>query len=529
MSKHKTAHEHIQTLIERYRLMTERSPAAVDELASAVAEPGFDDRTEDLTRLPFVTIDNPDSRDLDQALFLEPRGNGYRVWYALADASYYIRPGMALHAEALARGASYYLPTTAIPMLPRALSEDIVSLNPGVDRRALVFEITLGGQGQVETTNVRRGRIHSRRKLSYEGVQGDFDSNTGALADPTIGPSLRLLREVGDLRIALARQRHVVEYERREVRVGVDPDDPTRFVLDSRRRNDVELWNEQISLLCNIEGARLLQDAGRLDPDLQSVFRVHLPPLPDRLGGLVTTIDEIIRLHGLDSGWRWAGPQGEPLADYLERLPRGDTTQRVRSAIDRQVRLSNQASSFTAEAGPHHALGVDAYARFSAPMREIVGIFTHKELLETLGWEPALDRQADADLRDRVIRAANDSKAMQKRLNKAVELMAIDQLLRADLELPVEQRPGRVGTVVGMQRDRVYVALDDFPLDLKIYLSDLEAHRECQYEMTAAALVPRDPGASGAETLRIGDAVAVRTLAWDAVRRRFALDPTIPG
>ena len=107
-------------------------PVAVeDEVRALVATPGIDDPDlVDHTDWPFVTIDGENSMDLDQAVYVEPVGEGHIVHYALADASHFVVPGTALHTEALRRGASYYFPGFMVPMLPRALSEDLVSLTP---------------------------------------------------------------------------------------------------------------------------------------------------------------------------------------------------------------------------------------------------------------------------------------------------------------------------------------------------------------------------------------------------------------
>ena len=117
----------IEDLFEAQGVRRGFSTAVMSEVAAFQRASGIDDPTlVDLTALPFVTIDHDDSRDLDQALYIARRGAGYAVYYALADGAYYVRPGSALFTEALARGASFYLPEICEPMLPRALSEDLV-------------------------------------------------------------------------------------------------------------------------------------------------------------------------------------------------------------------------------------------------------------------------------------------------------------------------------------------------------------------------------------------------------------------
>ena len=104
------AENFILETLDSLELHTEHSNKAMSEADHWLANPGHDDPTlDDLTALPFVTIDNPDSRDLDQALYIEETADGYRLRYALADAAYYVRPGSALFDEALQRGAIFYL------------------------------------------------------------------------------------------------------------------------------------------------------------------------------------------------------------------------------------------------------------------------------------------------------------------------------------------------------------------------------------------------------------------------------------
>ena len=127
----------LEALVERHQLRRAFSDSVHEEVAALVASPGLDDRSlVDRRSLPFITIDNEDSRDLDQALCIQRVvSGGYAVFYALADASYYVRPGGALFVEAVRRAASYYLPGFSVPMLPRALCEGIV----GEKRRALLI------------------------------------------------------------------------------------------------------------------------------------------------------------------------------------------------------------------------------------------------------------------------------------------------------------------------------------------------------------------------------------------------------
>ncbi|MEL6186260.1 MAG: RNB domain-containing ribonuclease, partial [Myxococcota bacterium] len=254
------ASDKLLALADQHALSFDFPPEVVTEARALEDDPGLDDpELEDWTDRPFVTIDNEDSRDLDQAMDFRrrPKG-GFEVAYALADAAYYVRPGTALHAEALKRGVTYYFPSFAVPMLPRVLSEGVVSLNPAVDRRAFVVVTDLDAAGRVLKTRFVRARIRSRAKLSYRGVQAWADGEESELEGKAWTDNLRLLREVGELRIKRARDADVVQVRRDEVWARVDSTG-AGFEVEARRRSPVERWNEQISLLCNSEGAAFLQ------------------------------------------------------------------------------------------------------------------------------------------------------------------------------------------------------------------------------------------------------------------------------
>jgi ribonuclease R len=521
-----TALADIWAVVARQGLRVAWPLAAWVEVDAALASPGLDDPTlADLEGIPFCTIDNVDSRDLDQALHVAADGaGGHVVRYALADAAYYVRPGGALFDESLRRGASYYLPGFSVPMLPRALSEGLISLNPDVPRRALVFTMRLDGEGRPVATEIARARIRSRAKLSYSGVQAFYDTpERGPLAASELRESLELLRVVGARRQKLAQQRDVVDYER--IGAGVELSAAGALVLTTDRRLEVERHNEQVSLLCNIEGARLLAErAGPRAGALQAVFRVHDAPPRERLGELEDAIDGIIAVQGLDRArfaWRRRGNgDREALAEYLERLPRDAEFRRVREALERQVRLTNVRSLFAASPGMHYALGVDGYARFSAPMREVAGIFTHKEALELLGLADVRhSAEADTATREAVIVAANRSKEVQARLTKDAYKLAIDALLETDLLVAPEARPARTGTILGAAPSRVYLRLDGPPIELKVYAEDLEAAWGGQVSLLPGGVGLR--AADGHRRLAAGDAVTLRTRGLDRRRDRW--------
>lgn len=520
-------------ILAAHDVALDHPPAVMAEVEALARAPGIDDpRLADLGDLPFVTIDGEGARDLDQAVHIARGrgGRGFVVRYALTDAAWFVRPGSALFAEALRRGTSYYLPGLSVPMLPRALSEGVVSLNPGVPRRALVFVMRLDEEGRARGTRLLRARIRSRAQLTYDGVQAFHDDPPASpLAGQPFTETLTLLRAVGERRRDLARDRNVVDYDRDEPTVVVSPEHGGTWRVRHGSRDAVSRWNEQVSVLCNGEGGRFLV-AGRT-PRVQPVFRVHEPPSALSLRRLEQVVRAALAAHGLDVGrlaWQRRGPKGapgEPLARFLERLRASGADERLVAALQRQALVTNRRSSYAAQPGAHFALGVRPYARFSAPMREVVGIFTHKEALEELGLESARGAADDEALRAAVIDAANRARDRQRSIEKAALRLALDEHFEGEAALPFERRPEHLGTVMGLAPTRVYVRLDEPPLELKVYLADVARALggPAQLAPDEVVLARHDGGARFA----LGDAVRVRCAGFDPARDRwrFALRP----
>jgi ribonuclease R len=478
-------------------------PADVEaEAAAWVAAPGIDDPAlTDLLAIPFVTIDGADSRDLDQAMHLSTDARGFRLRYALADAAYYVRPGSALFREALRRGASYYAPGGVVTMLPRSLCEGVISLNPDVVRRALVFDLRLDDAAMVKETRVFRARVKSRAKLSWDMVHDYLATPAGhPMAGREFADSLRLLPLFGRLRLAEAAARHVLRDHPQEIELRLAG---RRLVSYVGRSTDVELYNAEMSILCNAEGGRLLAEGTGGDARTQAIYRIHPAPEPARLAALAALIEEVAVRHG--QAWRWS--PATPLSAFLASLPEDPRTARVVQAIKRQAILVNVRSTFAAEAGEHFGVGAHPYARFSSPMREVVGVFVHKELVEQLGLAPRAPAQDDEAIRAAVIESANGAKSRQRRLDDLVFERYLEQLFGEDARRPAAERRVRSGTIVGITPSKVHVTLDEPPADVKLYVRALgeRARGPLHPSPTGAALLDE----KGEVVFALGDEIGL--------------------
>jgi ribonuclease R len=516
-------------LLRSFDLDPTFSPAVEREVEALLAAPGLDDpRLDDGRHLPFITIDNVGSRDLDQAMCLVRDGEGYVVHYALADAAYYVRPGTAIWETARRRGVTYYLPGIAMPMLHPALSEGLVSLNEGVDRRALVMSMTLDPRGQCVRLALRRLRIRSRAKLTYDEVETYYDAPEGhRLAGQTFTETLELLRTVGQLRIDDAIARDIAQPHRSENRYGIDPADSRRFFAERRKRLQSERYNEQISLLANIEGGAFLEQPG-LAPHIAPIYRVHPEPLDRAVARYRGLVREVVERRALDPEvWDWHRERQESIADYLTRLPHEGEGANLRRALHRQALMINRRSEFRAEPGRHHGVGADPYARFTSPMRELVGILTHRDAIEKLTGDPpeGWPEYAGLDGRLELVELANQTSEQQKLLEKAAAKLVLDQFVRDELERPDHARTIWRGTLLGLTPTKAYVEVDAPPFELKLYLVDLAARFDVTLDVSELGGFARSSAPERFPSLVLGDALALRLEAHDPSRDRYVFAP----
>lgn len=318
------------------------------EAAARAVELPDDDRT----HLDFVTIDPRGSTDLDQALCLERDGDGYRAWYAIADVAAVVAPGGAIDAESRTRGQTIYAPDGRVPLYPPALGEGAASLLPGVDRGAYLWEFHLDEHARVRASTVSRARVRSRAQLDYVDVQQAVDAGRAS-------ENLLLLREIGQKRVLLERERGGASLQSPETEVEADNGG---YRLVRRRLLPVEGWNAQLSLMTGMAAAKLMLAGG--------VGILRTMPQPD---------EEAIakfRMQATVLGHPWLPPMA--YGEYLRSLdmadPRGLAIMHAAGSLFR-------GAGYTAFDGAppvetmQAALGAP-YAHATAPIRRLVDRFT---------------------------------------------------------------------------------------------------------------------------------------------------------
>jgi exoribonuclease R len=266
-------HIDFSELRHELKLPTQFSPGAQLEADQAVASgPHVSGR--DLTGIDFVTIDPPTSMDLDQAMCLERRaGGGYRVYYAIADVSAWVKPGRALEADTWSRGQTVYLPDGKVPLHPAELSEGAASLLPDQVRPAVVWTIDLDGDGATTAVRLERATVRSRAKLNYPSVEA------GQVVD-----SIALLPEIGKLLVERGLERGAINLP--IPAQDIEPVKGDGWRLAFVAPSPIEEYNAQISLLTGVAAARIMLDGhvGLLrtmpKPDPRAIERLQTAAKP---------------------------------------------------------------------------------------------------------------------------------------------------------------------------------------------------------------------------------------------------------
>lgn len=206
----------------------------------------------DLTDIDFVTLDPEGSMDLDQAMFIEKKADGYRVLYAIADVPLFVTTGGSLDHESRERGMTVYLPDRRIPLHPEQLSEGAASLLPGQEAPAFVWDFDLDDEARVRHVDLERAIVKNREQLDYDTVQKELDAGTAH-------PLMVLLQEVGDKRGLLEIERGGASLGSPEQEVEVEGE---RVRLVWRRQHPIEQANAHISLMTGMAAADIMIKGG---------------------------------------------------------------------------------------------------------------------------------------------------------------------------------------------------------------------------------------------------------------------------
>jgi ribonuclease R len=420
----------------------------LEEAELAARLPLSAERREDLTHLPIVAIDPSDARDHDDAIWAEPDGEGgFRAVVAIADVSFYVRPGGDVDREARKRGNSVYFPDRVVPMLPEVLSSDVCSLKAGAPRAAMACHMTISAAGQVTAWRFTRAIVRIAEVIAYENAQARIDGGGPEPELQNLWACWKALAHARDARDPLA-------LELPERRVVLDQQGKIAEIA-VRERLDAHRVVEDFMIAANVAAAKALE--AKVQP---VVYRVHEPPSREKLIALKDYLSTFERKLSL----------GQVITPGLFNRMLKDIADENEKALIMEAVLRSQTQAYY---GPrnagHFGLALGSYAHFTSPIRRYADLLVHRALVD--GWQleqpapqgnlPSKSGLSDRDRAD--LARVSEAISIAERRAMEAERDTIDRYVAAwlsarigetfDCRVTGVQRFGLFATILGLGGD----------------------------------------------------------------------------
>ncbi|MGA8867160.1 MAG: RNB domain-containing ribonuclease [Candidatus Sulfotelmatobacter sp.] len=399
----------VEIILRKHHIPHEFPGEAISEAETVAREPREADLAgrRDFRALPIVTIDGETARDFDDAVYVERRGTRWQLQVHIADVANYVRRGGALDREARLRGTSVYFPDRAVPMLPEALSNEICSLKPGVDRLVMSVIMEIDERGEITSAELTPGVIHSAARMTYTDVNKVIEGNEEATARYAhLAHHFRDMRDLALIFNARRARLGSIDFDLPEPVLEFDPDGRMTNIARSER-NIAHRLIEEFMLAANQAVAHFLLQRG-----LGFLHRVHEKPDAKK----VIEFEELAHAFGYSlgipglaerrlqvrhgsvmakgrEGRSGRGSRERPMfvstpdIGELDIAPRhykrltekiaGKPEERILSYL--MLRSLKQAR-YAPEPLGHFALAFQEYAHFTSPIRRFPDLVVHRAL-----------------------------------------------------------------------------------------------------------------------------------------------------
>ena len=456
--------------------------------AEAARHHGLKGRT-DLRDIPLITIDPPDARDHDDAVWAAPdtdpkNEGGIVAIVAIADVAAYVRPGLAMDREARKRGNSTYFPDRVVPMLPERISNDLCSLVEGEDRACFAVRMVFDREGRKRGHEFIRGLMRSAASLSYAQVQQAIDGRPDDAARPLLEPVLKPLWAAYRILARARDAREPLALDLPEYKIDIDADGRIGNIRIGDKHESMKLI-EEFMIQANVCAAETAEAKRR-----PVVYRIHDAPAREKLVALA----EFLATLNLSFA------KGETVrpANFNRILKAVDGTEHDRMVSDVVLRSQAQAVYAPDNIG-HFGLNLRRYAHFTSPIRRYADLTVHRALIAGLD----LGKDGQSDDEAATLAEIAEHISMTERRSMLAERDSKDRFIAAFLE----ERIGAefTGRVAGVTRFGLFVKLDETGADGFVPIStlggDFYHHDEILHALT---------GERTGRIYRLGDAVRVR-------------------
>jgi ribonuclease R len=551
----------IEIILRKHHIPFEFPPEVLAEAESVAKPPGEAELVgrSDFRQLPIVTIDGETARDFDDAVYVERTAHGWQLQVHIADVAHYVLPGSALDREARLRGTSVYFPDRAIPMLPEALSNDVCSLKPAVDRLVMSIIMTLDANGEITGADYMPGVIHSAARMTYTDVYKVIEGDPEATKK--YAHLAKHFLDMRDLSLVLnARRRRLgsIDFDLPEPVIEFDPDGRMTNIVRSTR-NSAHRLIEEFMLAANQTVAHILLQRG-----LGFLSRVHEKPDAKK----VIEFEELAHAFGYSLGVPGLAERRVQVR-HASVMPKGRQGRRGHGGRERPMFVSQpdigeidirpqnyqrltdklagkpeerivsylmlrslKQARYDAQPLGHFALAFTEYAHFTSPIRRYPDLVVHRVLKWALAHSSTPGaaaenshgpyREAELDAM-----AAESSDAERRSVTAERELMDWKTAQFMETRLGEEFE----ALIISVQKFGFFVELMEVFVEGLVPLNRLEEqvgerviYRERDHTIVVAGSTRRgSPSKPGA--WRLGDRIQIVAERIDPLRRRveFAL------
>ncbi len=364
----------ILCIAKEYQLplgFTEKQLNQAERVAKPVSEADMYGRM-DLRDVVMVTIDGEDAKDLDDAVSMEKVGDFYRLGVHIADVANYVQESSALDKEALKRGTSVYLVDRVIPMLPKALSNGICSLNAGEDRLALSCIMDVDEKGNVVNHTIAETVIHVNERMTYTSVKKMLEDHDATECEKykDLVPMFEMMAHVAGILREKRSRRGSIDFDFPETKVKLNALGQAVDILPYERNTATKLI-EDFMLLANETVAEHF-----FWQELPFVYRTHEKPDPEKM----TKLGIFIR----NFGYYFKAGNGEVHPKELQKLLDKISGTKEEALLSRLTLRSMQRAAYTTECSGHFGLAAKYYCHFTSPIRRYPDLQIHRIIKDSL-------------------------------------------------------------------------------------------------------------------------------------------------
>ena len=394
---------------------------------------------EDMTHVPFFTIDGEKTRDMDDALHIVERPEGgWTLSIAIADPTAYVPEGSRVDEEARTRSFTVYLPSQNVTMLPEILADDLCSLKEGEDRPTLMCIVDIDTDGVIGEPKFFAATMRSHHRLTYDNVSDWIEGQEGSWKPETeeLAEGLRQLEAFTQARIAWRARNSQVFRERPDFEFELDEEGNVLNVRADHRRISNRMIEESM-ITANLSCARLLsKHIGH------GIFNVHQGFAPEKYDDTI----EFLAGQNITATPEQLGS----LEGY--RLIRQELDNREDTWLDVRMRRFQGYTVMSAQPGPHFGLGLEAYATWTSPIRKYGDMVNHRLIKRVI-----LGQDVPAEATEQLTEHLSE----RRRLNRMAERDVKDWLYVRYLTKAAEEQQVFTGEIIDIRRGGMRVRLEE--------------------------------------------------------------------